>query len=680
MKKNNKVNKIIILIVIALIFTISLVIFILNYTKDDSSFSILEKNWISNHKSSIIDISVYNDIPVYGKDGEGIIFSYLENFTNAYNIEFNKVSYITGTKTTLKDAAFRILDFNTKLTSEDIEIYKDYYVIVSKEKQRINDISELKDKTLLVLDSDVSSIRYYLNDGKDIKFVSCESIDDMLNQAKDNKEESYMVLPNIEYLDVILKNDLEITYYISEAYKRYVLTVKDKTLRSIMNKYMMIYSKEKVVDDYKSYLLNTFFKDKEITDEEKMNYNSHTYTYGYTTKMPFENKINKEFVGTIANYLSGFEDLTGIDIKLVEYKNNAELKQALSHGDVDFLFANFNPTGTNVDIFTTISPFKEEYVVLSKRPIVVNTIRSLKNEKIHTIANTYLSDYLNNNGIVIEAYDTTDDLLRNISSNSVVMIDKDTYEYYKDNKFKGYKVIYQDVLNNDYTFVVRDVKKNETFYKLFSFYVSSINYKDIKYEYNTDYVINSKNEISILVKYLLIIFGIVLSIALILIFIARKKTKDKVIKKDDIFKYIDTMTSLKNRNYLNYNIRKWDENIIYPQAIVIIDLNNVKYINDNYGHEEGDEVIKKAASILINYQQENTDIVRTDGNEFLIYMVGYDEKKVIDYTRKISKELKDLPHKFGATLGYSMIENDVKTIDDAINEATLSMRQAKEKL
>ena len=92
------------------------------------------------------------------------------------------------------------------------------------------------------------------------------------------------------------------------------------------------------------------------------------------------------------------------------------------------------------------------------------------------------------------------------------------------------------------------------------------------------------------------------------------------------------------------------------------------------------EVIKKAASILINNQQEHTDIVRTDGNEFLIYMVGFDEKSVIDYTRKISKELKELPHGFGATLGYSMIEDDIKTIDDAINEATLSMRQAKEKL
>ena len=158
------------------------------------------------------------------------------------------------------------------------------------------------------------------------------------------------------------------------------------------------------------------------------------------------------------------------------------------------------------------------------------------------------------------------------------------------------------------------------------------------------------------------------------------RSKKREIPKEDKLKFIDVMTSLKNRNYLNYNIKTWEDNVIYPQSIVIIDLNNIKYINDNYGHTEGDEVIKKAASILINNQQENTDIVRTDGNEFLIYMVGYDEKQVIEFTRKLSKDLKELPHGFGATLGYSMIMDNVKTIDDAINEATLSMRQAKEKL
>jgi len=54
MKKNNKTNKLVILSIIGLIFTISIVIFVLNYTKDSSSFSIIEKNWINNNTNKII--------------------------------------------------------------------------------------------------------------------------------------------------------------------------------------------------------------------------------------------------------------------------------------------------------------------------------------------------------------------------------------------------------------------------------------------------------------------------------------------------------------------------------------------------------------------------------------------------------------------------------------------------
>ena len=131
MKKNSKINKIVVLSIIGLILTISLVIFILNYTKDSSSFSILEKNWINNNTNNIIDVSVYNNVPIYGQNGEGIILSYLEEFTKSYSIEFNKVSYIQGNTQNLKNVSFRILDFSTDLTDNDIEIYRDYYVIVS---------------------------------------------------------------------------------------------------------------------------------------------------------------------------------------------------------------------------------------------------------------------------------------------------------------------------------------------------------------------------------------------------------------------------------------------------------------------------------------------------------------------------------------------------------------------
>ena len=127
-----------------------------------------------------------------------------------------------------------------------------------------------------------------------------------------------------------------------------------------------------------------------------------------------------------------------------------------------------------------------------------------------------------------------------------------------------------------------------------------------------------------------------------------------------------------------YSIQEWEDCEVFPQSIVIVDLNNVKYVNDNYGHEEGDKLIIEAAGILVNTQLENSEIIRTDGNEFLIYLVGYSQRQVTTYTKKLSKELKNLPHEFGAGVGFSMIMDEIKTIDDAINEATMEMITNKE--
>lgn len=680
MKKNSKINKVITLSIIGLILGVSIIIFILNYTKDSSSLSILEKNWINNNANNIIDISVYNDVPIYGENGNGIIFSYLEEFTKSYNIQFNKISYLQGNSSNLQDISFRILNSNEELGENDIEIYEDYYVIVSKSNKTINKIDDLDNIKLGVLDGDLNNVKYYLYEADNVTYVACEKFDDMLSKLE-NDEIEYLTIPKIMYLDEILKNNLSIVFHINEIYQKYVLTVKDNnTLKSILNKYWMIYDKDYRDVKYKEYYLDTVFKYQDITEAERMSYNGSAYTYGYVINMPYENSVNKEFVGTISNYLSKFGDIADVDFKIVGYKSVLELKQALSYGEVDIIFANFNTNGVNVDTLKTISPFEEEYVIVAKDPVVINSIRSLKGYDIYTVNNTYLYDYLTSNGINILGFNNTDDLLRNIRGDSIVLLDRDTYEYYRNSKFKDYKIMYQNTLNEDYSFVIRDVNKNTTFYKLFNYYVSDINYSTIKYEYNTDYIINSNNQLNVIIKYTLIVIIVVVLIIIVFAIVNKKNSKKKDLKKEDKLKFTDVMTSLKNRNYLNYNISKWDENVIYPQAIVIIDLNNVKYINDNYGHTEGDEVIIKAANILMINQQENTDIVRTDGNEFLVYMVGYDEKKVIEYTRKINKELKQLPHGFGATLGYSMIEDDIKTIDDAINEATLSMRQAKEKI
>ena len=174
-----------------------------------------------------------------------------------------------------------------------------------------------------------------------------------------------------------------------------------------------------------------------------------------------------------------------------------------------------------------------------------------------------------------------------------------------------------------------------------------------------------------------IVFIPLIVIGILFLFFKHRR-KVRTVKKEERRKYTDLFTSLKNRNYLNFNIQAWNESKKFPKSVIIADLNNVKYVNDNYGHEQGDKLILGAASILINTQLENSEIIRSDGNEFLIYLVGYSENQIATYTKKLTKEFKNLPYGFGAAVGFSMITDEIKTIDDAINEATIEMRKDKE--
>ena len=131
---------------------------------------------------------------------------------------------------------------------------------------------------------------------------------------------------------------------------------------------------------------------------------------------------------------------------------------------------------------------------------------------------------------------------------------------------------------------------------------------------------------------------------------------------------------------MNENIDGWNKNKIYPQATVIVDLNKIQEINDTKGYDEGDKQIKAASNILIRTQLDNSDIMRTDGNEFLIYVVGYDRRAIESYIRKLIKEFKSLPFDYGAIITYSMIENDLITIEDAINDAVDKMKEKKQEI
>ena len=665
---NKKINKVIMISIILILVFLCLTVFIFNYTKDDSSFSIVEKKWITDNVNNIIDVSIYNDIPIYGYNGRGISFSFLDSFTEDNNIKFNKISYYSSDDVKYRDIAFRVLDSETNLSSNDILFYADNYVVISNEDNLVNSLDSINN--IGVLDEDFEVISNYL-DKKDCKIY--DNIDELV-KGLETKEISYFIVPNVMYSRQILADDLNIVYHISDLNKKYVLRVKDDTMFNIFKKYYYKYINDNYIDDYSYEYLDIYFSSTNTSDLLRKSYNSKIYKYGYVVNMPYEDYSDDNFVGTISNYLSDFSNTVNVDIEVVRYNTIDDLKNALVNGDVDFALTNFDYENINMDNYTTLAFNDEDYVVLSKENMALATLKGLRGKKVSVVGSSNLHYLCLSNEIDTVVFDDTNDLIRNINNDSIIVVDKATYIYYQNTKFSSYKVIYEDTIDDAFKFIVNS--DNDTFYNLINYYISSRDYRNIRYDYNTDVIIENSNDS--LMGAIVIIIGII-SVIVVALIIHNRKVKSMGLSKEERIKYIDLMTSLKNRNYLNQNIYKWDDNVIFPQSVIVFDVNGLKDVNDKFGREVGDEIIKKIASILINNQLENTEIIRSGGDEFLIYMIGYDKDSVDEYSKKLFREMKKIPNSNGAAVGYSMILDSVKSVDDAINEAIIMMDKSKNK-
>ena len=669
---------IIIPLIIALVVFLGVYLYF-NHKDAKTNLTVREKNWISSHSSSKYDFEIINNFPVYSLDGNGVVLDFINDIEMDTDLEFNKIAYDKEQTSTTTSLRIRILSNDTALTDKDILIAEDGYVLVSKGNNHFDSISEVKDSVVGVFTSDAGEASYYLKNANGVTYKTYDNIDAMVT-ALDEEEVNYLMIPQIMYLKEILTNDYNVNYYFTEMSKKIVLTLTEDNndLNKIIKKYFEKWKSDYYVENYNSEYLKFYISSKKINDKTKADMLSKSYIYGYVDNEPYESMIDGKVVGIASEYIARLKRLTDIDIEYKEYDSIEDLKVAVQNNEVDFYFNSFGYTNNNYK--ETISPFIEKYVVLrdSKNDLNVTTFEELKGKTINMLSDDILYTYFTSNSKAnINAVSSISKLTK---GNNLVVVDYEKYNYYRNSKFSGYEVIYTGTITSDYNFGI--LASDNEIYNLFNYIMTTNSY------YN--YRINGLKSLDVSLfdrsnfkEFYLIVLGIVLLPILIIVamylFIKNRKKKI-VVRKEDRRKYTDILTSLKNRNYLNLNMKVWEDSKVYPQTIVMVDLNNIKYVNDNYGHEAGDGLIIAAASTLVNTQLENSEIIRTDGNEFLIYLVGYTDKQVETYCKKLKKEFKELPYGFGAALGYSMITDDIKTIDDAINEATLEMKTDKEEI
>lgn len=150
----------------------------------------------------------------------------------------------------------------------------------------------------------------------------------------------------------------------------------------------------------------------------------------------------------------------------------------------------------------------------------------------------------------------------------------------------------------------------------------------------------------------------------------------------------DTLTGLRNRYIFQIELdrvvheARRGTNVIC--AVLYIDLDNFKYINDTLGHAAGDRLLTEVADILGKRTRRSDLISRFGGDEFtlLVYDTNFDAAKNIaeDYQANLSNHIfnhKGIRYDISCSIGVSLISNKTKNADEVLSQADFSCHLAK---
>jgi diguanylate cyclase (GGDEF)-like protein/PAS domain S-box-containing protein len=162
-----------------------------------------------------------------------------------------------------------------------------------------------------------------------------------------------------------------------------------------------------------------------------------------------------------------------------------------------------------------------------------------------------------------------------------------------------------------------------------------------------------------------------------------KNTQDMI----EFLAYHDSLTKLPNRINLKEQMEKMlvqTKTLRHAMAVMFLDLDNFKYINDSMGHEIGDEILIEVASRLNGALEEKALCARFGGDEFIILLSDTKETSRIEQTasrliRCFEKPFLVRDHEYfiSGSIGISLYPQHAATTTDLIKHADTAMYQAK---
>ncbi|MGQ9746221.1 MAG: sensor domain-containing diguanylate cyclase/phosphohydrolase [Candidatus Caldatribacteriaceae bacterium] len=159
----------------------------------------------------------------------------------------------------------------------------------------------------------------------------------------------------------------------------------------------------------------------------------------------------------------------------------------------------------------------------------------------------------------------------------------------------------------------------------------------------------------------------------------RKKIEEKI----RYLSYHDPLTGLYNRRFFQEELKRLDVSRQLPLSVIMGDVNNLKLVNDAFGHKAGDELLKRAALVLLHSCRKEDVVARWGGDEFLVLLPQTPFNVAQEVVKRIRNLCKEKYRETEGTiplsisLGCATKEKEEENIQDIVNEAESRMYRNK---
>lgn len=149
----------------------------------------------------------------------------------------------------------------------------------------------------------------------------------------------------------------------------------------------------------------------------------------------------------------------------------------------------------------------------------------------------------------------------------------------------------------------------------------------------------------------------------------------------------DDLTGLYNRRVLETLGKKYLKQCVEQESMLMVftaDMDKLKFINDNYGHFQGDAALKMVSDALQHAADDDEICIRLGGDEFMAIGIDYDQIKLVKFVNRFVEELNSINEKkqfefdIYVSYGYNLIQPDDRTtIEGCMRIADSRMYQQK---